>query len=120
MIKQRLDTVMRKISLASRWADDNMTNDKKFEVRLTDSQRKGVQELIDAVRPFSGLTDTGDNAKNLQSKVFHTARVNSIEPKDFFTLLYQMFLNANRGPRIGNYFLDLGIDRVITTLERYL
>jgi len=120
MIKQRLDTVMRKISLASRWADDNMTSDKKFDVQLTDSQRKGVQELIEAVRPFSGLTDTADNAKNLQSKVFHTARVNSIEPKDFFTLLYQMFLNANRGPRIGNYFLDLGIDRVISTLERYL
>jgi lysyl-tRNA synthetase class 1 len=120
MIKQRLDTVMRKISLASRWADDNMTNDKKFEVQLTDSQRKGLQELIEAVRPFAGLSDTADNAKNLQSKVFHTARTNSIEPKDFFTLLYKMFLNANRGPRIGNYFLDLGIDRVVSTLERYL
>lgn len=120
MIKQRTDSIIRKIKLASRWADDNMIQDKKFEVQLTESHRKAVQDLIEAVRPFAGLTDTADNAKNLQSKVFYTARTNGIEPKDFFTLLYRMFLNANRGPRIGNYFLDLGVERAISTLERYL
>lgn len=120
MIKQWTDSIIRKIKLASRWADDNMIQDKKFEVQLTESHRKAVQDLIEAVRPFAGLTDTADNAKNLQSKVFYTARTNGIEPKDFFTLLYRMFLNANRGPRIGNYFLDLGVERAISTLERYL
>jgi lysyl-tRNA synthetase class I len=37
-----------------------------------------------------------------------------------FTLLYRMFLNTERGPRIGNYFLDLGIDRATAMLQRYL
>ena len=120
MTKGKTDSIMQKIRLASRWADDNMTRDKKFEVQLSDLNRKAVQELIEAVRPFAGLTDTADNAKNLQSKVFHTARTNGIEPKDFFSLLYRMFLNANRGPRIGNYFLDLGVERAINTLESYL
>jgi lysyl-tRNA synthetase class 1 len=41
-------------------------------------------------------------------------------PKELFTLLYMMFLNSERGPRIGNYFLDLGIDRVSGVLGRYL
>jgi lysyl-tRNA synthetase, class I len=58
--------------------------------------------------------------KDLQSKVFDVARNNNIEPKEFFTLLYQMFLNADRGPRIGNYFLDLGIERATGVLQRYL
>jgi lysyl-tRNA synthetase, class I len=120
MTKGKTDSIMQKIRLASRWADDNKTRDKKFEVQLSDLNRKAVQELIEAVRPFAGLTDTADNAKNLQSKVFHTARTNGIEPKDFFSLLYRMFLNANRGPRIGNYFLDLGVERAINTLESYL
>jgi lysyl-tRNA synthetase class I len=31
-----------------------------------------------------------------------------------------MFLNADRGPRIGNYFLDLGVDRAAAVLQRYL
>jgi lysyl-tRNA synthetase class 1 len=66
------------------------------------------------------MPDSGDNAKNLQSKVFDVARNNGIEPKEFFTLLYRMFLNADRGPRIGNYFLDLGIDRATGVLQKYL
>jgi lysyl-tRNA synthetase class 1 len=66
------------------------------------------------------LPNTPDNAKTLQSKVFDIARANGMEPKEFFTLLYRMFLNAERGPRIGNYFLDLGIDRIIIVLKRYL
>jgi lysyl-tRNA synthetase, class I len=79
-----------------------------------------VQELIEVIKPFAGLSNSPDNAKNLQSRVFNVARENGIEPKEFFTLLYRMFLNADRGPRIGNYFMDLGIDRTITVLKNYL
>jgi lysyl-tRNA synthetase, class I len=121
MVKEKTDGIMHKIRLASNWADDNnMAKDEKFEVQLSDSHRKAVQELIEAIRPFAGLPDTADNAKDLQSKVFYTARANGIEPKEFFNLLYRMFLNADRGPRIGNYFLDLGIDRATSVLQRYL
>ena len=120
MVKEKTDGIMHKIRLASNWADDNIAKDERFEIQLSDSHRKAVQELIEAIRPFAGLPDTADNAKDLQSKVFYTARANGIEPKEFFTLLYRMFLNADRGPRIGNYFLDLGIDRATSMLQRYL
>jgi lysyl-tRNA synthetase class 1 len=120
MVKQMTESTMQKIRLACNWSDDNMANDEKFEVRLQDSNRKAVQDLIEAIRPFAGLPDTPDNAKDLQSKVFYTARSNDIEPKEFFTLLYRMFLNADRGPRIGNYFLDLGVDKATSILQRYL
>lgn len=119
MVKNKTDSIMRKIRLASNWADDNR-QDEKFEVQLSGSQRKAVQELIEVIRPFAGLSDSGDNAKNLQSKVFDVARNNGMEPKEFFTLLYRMFLNADRGPRIGNYFLDLGVERATAVLQRYL
>jgi lysyl-tRNA synthetase, class I len=120
MVEEKADSIMHKIRLASNWADDNMAKDEKFEVRLSDSHIKAVQELIEAIRQFGALHDTADNAKNLQSKVFDIARANDIEPKEFFTLLYRMFLNADRGPRIGNYLLDLGIDRATSMLERYI
>jgi lysyl-tRNA synthetase, class I len=120
MVKEKTEGIMHKIRLASNWADDNIAKDERFEIQLSDSHRKAVQELIEAIRPFAGLPDTADNAKDLQSKVFYTARANGIEPKEFFTLLYRMFLNADRGPRIGNYFLDLGIDRATSILQRYL
>jgi lysyl-tRNA synthetase class 1 len=119
MVKEKTEGIMHKIRLACNWADDSSQED-KFEVELSDSQRKAVLELIEASRPFAGMPDSGDNAKNLQSKVFDVARSNGMEPKEFFTLLYRMFLNADRGPRIGNYFLDLGVDRAVAVLQRYL
>jgi lysyl-tRNA synthetase class 1 len=120
MVKDKTDGIMQKIKLASNWADDNADQDEQFEVQLTDAQRKAVLELVQAIRPFAGTPDTSENAKVLQSKVFDIARNNGMEPKEFFTLLYRMFLNAERGPRIGNYFLDLGIDRATGVLQRYL
>jgi lysyl-tRNA synthetase class 1 len=118
--ENKSERVMHKIRLACNWADDNVVKDEKFEIRLSDLHRKAVQELIEAIRPFTGLPDSPDNAKNLQSNVFSIARDNGIEPKEFFALLYRMFLNTDRGPRIGNYLLDLGIDRATGLLMRYL
>ncbi|MCI0557668.1 MAG: lysine--tRNA ligase [Nitrososphaera sp.] len=121
MVKNKTEAIIHKIMLSSNWADDDSSaQDERYEVQLSDVQRKALNELLQALKPFSGLTDTQDNAKNLQSKVFDVARNNGMEPREFFTLLYRMFLNADRGPRIGNYFLDLGIGRTTEVLERYL
>ena len=118
--KDKTDAMMQKIKLASNWADDNMAQEEKFDIKFSDAQRKAVADLIEAIRPFEGVLGTPENAKNLQSKVFEVARNNGMEPKEFFTLLYRMFLNTERGPRIGNYFLDLGIDKAINTLRKYI
>jgi lysyl-tRNA synthetase class 1 len=121
MAKEKSDAIIRKIQLAANWADDNASSpDEKFEVQLTDSQRKAVTELLDILKEFSSVQETPENAKALQSRVFDIARANGMEPKEFFTLLYRMFLNADRGPRIGNYFLDLGVERVSSVLKRHL
>jgi lysyl-tRNA synthetase class 1 len=121
IVKEKTDTVLDRIRLAANWADDNVgQEEEKFEVRLSEPQRKAVRDLLDVVAPFAQLTANADNAKALQSKVFDVARNNEIEPKEFFTLLYRMFLNADKGPRIGNYFLDLGVDRAMQVLKKYL
>jgi lysyl-tRNA synthetase, class I len=115
------ERIMHKIMLASNWGDDNIAKDnEKFEIQLSDLHMKAVRELIEAMRPFTGLPDSPDNAKSLQSNVFSIARANDIEPKEFFMLLYRMFLNSDKGPRIGNYILDLGIERAAGILKRYL
>ncbi len=114
------EKIMHKIRLASSWGDDNIAKDEKFEIQLSDLHVKAVQQLIEAISPFTGLPDTPENAKNLQSTVFSIARANGIEPREFFTSLYRMFLNSDKGPRIGNYILDLGVERATGMLKRYL
>jgi lysyl-tRNA synthetase class 1 len=121
LVKEKSDAVVNRIKLAANWADDNVAQeDEKFEVSLSETQKKAVAELLELVKPFATVPSTPENAKALQSKVFDVARNNGIEPKEFFTMLYRMFLNADRGPRIGNYFLDLGIDRATHVLSKYL
>jgi lysyl-tRNA synthetase class 1 len=121
LVKEKSDIAISKIRLAANWADDNVAQeDEKFEVSLSEAQKKAISELLELVKPFANAPSSPENAKALQSKVFDVARNNSIEPKEFFTMLYRMFLNADRGPRIGNYFLDLGIDRVAHVLGKYL
>lgn len=119
MAREKTEGIMKKIALASNWADDN-TSDEKFEMQLSDAQRKVVTELIGILPDFAGVEETPENAKTLQSKVFDVARANGMEPKELFAMLYRMFLNTEKGPRIGNYFLDLGVERVSAVLKRYL
>ena len=120
MAKEKTEGIMKKITLASNWADDNSASDEKFEVQLSDAQRKVVTELLGVLPGFAGVEETPENAKALQSKVFDVARANGMEPKELFAMLYRMFLNTEKGPRIGNYFLDLGVERVSAVLKRYL
>ncbi len=120
MVKDKTDSIMQKIRLAANWADDFTTTEERFEVQLSENQKKAVLDLIEVLKAFENIPENPENAKNLQSKVFDTARNNGMDPKELFTLLYRMFLNSDRGPRIGNYFLDLGVQRVTETLRRYL
>ena len=87
---------------------------------MKDNYSKALKELIQILKSFLGSEKEADAPKNLQSKIFNTARTYQIEPKEFFTLLYRMLLNTDRGPRLGNYALDLGIERTCNILERYV
>ncbi|HZT34479.1 MAG TPA: lysine--tRNA ligase, partial [Nitrososphaera sp.] len=121
MVKEKSDVLIERIGLAANWADDNSDDaDTRYSVELGDVQQAAVQSLIQELGKFRGVENNADNAKELQSRVFEIARANGIEPRDFFALLYRMLFNIERGPRIGNYFLDLGIDRVIAILQKYL
>src|SRR5207247_5358892 len=46
MVKDKTEGIMQKIKLALNWADDNR-QEEKFEVQLSGSQKKAVQELIE-------------------------------------------------------------------------
>jgi lysyl-tRNA synthetase class 1 len=122
VVKDKTERMMRKIELACNWADDiDSSTEQKFEIELDDKQKNAIRQLIQSLGSLSSISPSDPEApKNLQSIVFDTARSNGIEPKEFFVLLYRMLINTDRGPRIGNYVLDLGIGRTCTMLERYL
>jgi lysyl-tRNA synthetase class 1 len=110
-----------KIGLASNWADDQgLQNDRRSELDLTQKDKDALRELIQALREFKGKENNNDSPKILQSRIFDISRRNEIGIKEFFTILYRILVGADRGPRIGNYVLDLGIDRTCDLVHAYL
>ena len=82
-------------------------------VKLSPEERKAVGHLIRALQ-------TAEDAEQIQSAVFETARVNGIRPQKFFETLYSILLGAPSGPRFGPYIIDMGRDSVIQRLRRSL
>jgi lysyl-tRNA synthetase class 1 len=121
IVKEKTESLLQRIDLASKWADDMFTlTTGAVEIELDQNQRKAMEEILDAIRSFIGSEQDPETPKNLQSKVFEIARNNRLEPKEFFKLLYRMLINADRGPKIGNYAIDLGLERTCQILEKYL
>ena len=120
MIKENSTDLKKRIKLASNWVSDQLVTQEKFEIEMKENYGNAIKELIQTLKSFLGSEHESDAPKNLQSKIFNIARTYEIEPKEFFTLLYRMLLNADRGPRLGNYALDLGIERTCDILERYI
>lgn len=79
-----------------------------------------MRELVQTLRGFAGKEYEPDSAKNLQSRIFDISRSNGIGTKEFFTILYRILVGADKGPRIGNYALDLGIERTCSLIQTYL
>jgi lysyl-tRNA synthetase, class I len=119
LTKAKTDNLTRKIELAYNWSEDFL-EEEKFEIEMRDNYKKAILDLIQALNTFIGSEQKPEAPKNLQSKVYDIARNNGMEPKELFTLLYKMLINSDRGPRIGNYILDLGIERTNNILQQYL
>jgi lysyl-tRNA synthetase class 1 len=115
------DDLTKRIKLTSNWADDlGFQNERTSEIDLTEKDKNALNELIRALREFAGKENQADAPKNLQSRIFDISRENGIGTKEFFTILYRILVGADKGPRIGNYILDLGIERTCNLVQTYL
>lgn len=119
IINKSQKKLIEKIKLASKWADD-LSHDEKIELNLDDIQKSMLLELLEELENFKGRENLEDSPKNLQSKIFEIARNKGIEPKELFKILYNILINTDKGPRIGNYIIDLGIERVSSMIKQYL
>ena len=111
-IKEKSNDLIDKIKLAGNWVDD-FGFFEKIQVTVDEKQKQALSDLIKVMK-------NENDPINLQTNIFEVARSNNIEPKDFFKLLYAILLDAERGPRLGPYIIDIGIDKVIITLKQYV
>ena len=129
--------LINKITLATNWVRDigGMTGgeaeaegsraDEKVE--MSSIQKKVISEIRNQLSSLaSNAARKRDNSKTLdddlaqevQTIIFNNAKGNNLQPKEIFKLLYKILINTEKGPRLGNYIVDLGIDNVVKVIEK--
>jgi lysyl-tRNA synthetase class 1 len=121
MAKEKTPGLVKRIILASNWIEDKISDTRQgFDRSLKVDEKKAVSQLIEVLQSFRNSEKDPETPKMLQSKIFEIARSNFGEPKDFFKLIYRLVLNTDKGPRLGNYAVDLGIERTCEILAKHL
>ena len=99
-----------RVQYAANWVND-FSQLEDITVELDEKQKAALKQLTYSLKELK-------EAEDIQSSIFETARKNDIKPRDFFKLLYQILLNADRGPKLGPYIHTIGIEQVINTIKR--
>jgi lysyl-tRNA synthetase class 1 len=111
-IKESNPEIDNLINLAGTYADD-FDKPIKVEVQMDETTKKSLKELATILSSDIEPTD-------LQNSIYQIAKDNSVQPKDFFKILYQIILASERGPKIGPLIMDIGRKKVAQTLLEYL
>jgi lysyl-tRNA synthetase class 1 len=133
----RKKDLINKITLAINWVRDfsgsteanvegnnGIANEK---VEMSDHQKEAIFNIRNQLASLASnlgkkSTDAGtpddELAQEVQTIIYNNAKNKNIQPKEIFKLLYKLLINAEKGPRLGNYIVDLGIDNVIKVIEK--
>jgi lysyl-tRNA synthetase, class I len=129
--------LINKITLAINWVGDfNGPNEGEGEgdnsradekVQMTSIQKDVISKIGNELTNLASnlenkskdtKTQGDDLAQDVQTIIFNNAKNNNLQPKEIFKLLYKILINAEKGPRLGNYIVDLGIDNVVKVIEQ--
>ena len=66
------------------------------------------------------ILESDNHPDDLQNTIYNIAKENNIQPKDFFIILYQIIINANRGPKIGPFIIDIGRKKVANIISKHI
>jgi lysyl-tRNA synthetase class 1 len=102
--------LLARLEYASRWVED-LGEAQEVRLSLSEKERNAIMQLIRAIRQEK-------DEKKLQNLVFEVAKANSLDPSEFFSILYTILLGVPKGPRLGPYIVAMGNEVVAEILER--
>lgn len=100
------------IELAGNYADD-FEEDNPLKIEINDNVRNSLRHLV-------SILESEKEPDDLQNMIYNISKENNVPPKDFFMILYNIILSANRGPKIGPFILDIGKKKVAQTISKHL
>jgi lysyl-tRNA synthetase class 1 len=120
LVKNMSESLTMKIQLASNWSNDYLsTTIASMNINVSRTEQEALLELILYLKNLEPTNDKNNIAISIQSEIFSIAKRKGLQPKGFFKLLYEILVNAEKGPRLGNYIADMGIKWAYERLENY-
>ena len=121
LVKNKSESLIMKIQLASNWANDYLlTTLVSANVNVSKAEQEALLELIHYLKNLKVIDEKGELAITIQSEIFSIAQKKGLQPKGFFKVLYKILINAEKGPRLGNYIADMGIKWAYEQLDNFL
>jgi lysyl-tRNA synthetase class 1 len=119
LVNEKTKDIIEKIHLASNWTDDILIDEEKYDLTLENNQREAILELVSYLDTYKER-NPDDSSNDIQTLIYETSKKYSIQPKDFFRLLYKLLIHTDRGPKLGNYIVDIGINKACEIIKKYL
>lgn len=105
-----LPDFQRRLDYAVSWAKD-FTQIPETRITISGPQKLALEDLITVVK-----SETDERI--IQNSIFNIAKKYSLDPPDFFRLLYTILLGSPKGPRLGPYIKAMGSENVASALQR--
>ncbi len=113
MVKEATPDLLRRIGWAAAWA----RREGAAPVREA-AAPEFSEKQVKVVREFARAIRDAKTADEIQGAAFDTIRANGLQPGEFFPLVYELLLGAQKGPRLGPYVMDSGPRSVAERLEK--
>jgi lysyl-tRNA synthetase, class I len=105
------------------WTQQFAPEDFRFTLKSGTEGRVGLDApTLAALRALRAeVADRLDqyDEKTLNSRIYDIAREQELEPKDFFTSMYQVLVGKDHGPRLAGFIYTIGRDRILSILDAY-
>jgi lysyl-tRNA synthetase class 1 len=112
LIKEEDEAFNERIKLAHNWAKEFLAIE-KTRVQLRPDERRAIIDIVRFIKETP-------SPEVLQNKIFEAAKLNRMNPVDLFKLLYQILLGTEKGPRLGPYITDIGLEKAAERLSEQL
>jgi len=114
------ESLKKRLLLAKNWSEKyapaelriklNEHAPEKIKEELNADEKNAITSLIKGLK--GNIKD-----EDIQTQIYDIARENSVEPKRFFWILYQIILSRDSGPRLGPFIIVIGKENIIRLLE---
>ncbi|MBI5148833.1 lysine--tRNA ligase [Candidatus Pacearchaeota archaeon] len=87
--------------------------DKVKKIKLNEKDKHAINQLIKFLKD-------NHSEDELQQGIYAIAKNNEIEPRAFFKILYNILLNKDYGPKLGDFISIIGQEKISKLLEQAL